>query len=206
MCASVISRGFNAQLDIVLPSCRTSLYDIPATAITHRDLQPQAVVAGGLRLGGGDHRLQAHRQRTPLADEAHPHPLACSSPISRSSASRNRLISPTLRRAAAPSFRWRRRTASAPRSRRREHSSITMRAGAMPALCPACRGRPRARAQRPLPSMMIATWRAGSSLVQAAQTCMISFSLAASSWSMSATYLSVSFCTRSRHGAHHPAK
>ena len=42
---------------------------------------------------------------------------------------------------------------------RRAHSSITIRAGAMPALWPACRGRPRAAAQRPLPSMMIATCR-----------------------------------------------
>ena len=39
---------------------------------------------------------------------------------------------------------------------RRAHSSMHMRTGRTPSLWPAWRGRPRASAQRPLPSMMIA--------------------------------------------------
>ncbi len=42
---------------------------------------------------------------------------------------------------------------------RREHSSITSRTALSPALWPAVRVRPRAAAQRPLPSMMIAMCR-----------------------------------------------
>src|SRR5215475_5489385 len=37
----------------------------------------------------------------------------------------------------------------------------TSRTAATPATCPACRGRWRLRAHRPLPSMMMATWRGG---------------------------------------------
>ena len=44
-----------------------------------------------------------------------------------------------------------------------EHSSMHRRTGRRPALWPAARGRPRAVAQRPLPSMMIAMCR-GSTL------------------------------------------
>ena len=86
---------------------------------------------------------------------------------------------------------------------------------------PSTRGRPRAAAQRPLPSMMMATWRGalearvggcrsaiagrlGASRfsescrsVADAQTVMISFSLAASDWSISAIVWSVAFCTSS---------
>ena len=50
---------------------------------------------------------------------------------------------------------------------RRPHSSIHMRTGVSPALCPATRGRPRAAAQRPFPSMVIATWRGRSVAVVA---------------------------------------
>ena len=76
---------------------------------------------------------------------------------------------------------------------------------------PSPRGKPRAAAQRPLPSMMMATWRGTSkepppgrpmaarrSLLDragVAQTVMISFSLAASSLSTSAIVSSVAFCT-----------
>src|SRR5579862_1062056 len=42
---------------------------------------------------------------------------------------------------------------------RRAHSSTTRRTVLAPARWPAKRGRPRWRAQRPLPSMMMATWR-----------------------------------------------
>ena len=42
-----------------------------------------------------------------------------------------------------------------PRSRA---ASTARRTASTPAACPAVRGRPRATAQRPLPSMMMATW------------------------------------------------
>src|SRR3982074_3630771 len=45
---------------------------------------------------------------------------------------------------------------------RRLHSSVTGRMVLTPARCPAIRGRWRRRAQRPLPSMMMATWRGSS--------------------------------------------
>jgi len=48
---------------------------------------------------------------------------------------------------------------STPKSR---HASTVRRSARVPALCPASTGRPRERAQRALPSMMIATERATS--------------------------------------------
>ena len=51
----------------------SSLNYIPPTAITHGDLQPQSVIAAGALLGGGDPRLQTHRQLLAIADETHPH-------------------------------------------------------------------------------------------------------------------------------------
>ena len=88
------------------------------------------------------------------------------------------------------------------------------RSASTPRRCPSPRGRPRAAAQRPLPSMMMATCRGtskssigafGSGSVfdipsrRVAQTVMISFSLAASSLSTSAIVSSVAFCTSLGH-------
>src|SRR5512139_555634 len=86
-------------------------------------------------------------------------PLSFSSSSSPSSASMNSPISAETSSPGRPQFSLlNANRVSAPMPWRR-HSRTHMRTGSTPSLWPAWRGSPRAAAQRPLPSMMIATWR-----------------------------------------------
>src|SRR5690554_3070746 len=105
----------------------------------------RAVIAASKRL-----RSPMKRTRTPRR---------WSSPTSRSSALRNSFISAPTSSAGRPQFsleKANRVRASTPRSRQKSMHRFTARA---PARWPITRGRWRRAAQRPLPSMMMATWR-----------------------------------------------
>src|SRR5215207_4044879 len=86
-------------------------------------------------------------------------PFSCSCPTSRSSASRNSPIRLDTSSRGRRQFSLENANSVSASIPRREHSLMHMRTGSRPALCPAARGRPCAAAQRPLPSMMIATCR-----------------------------------------------
>src|SRR5690606_34876050 len=105
----------------------------------------RAVIAASKRL-----RSPTKRTRTPRR---------WSSPTSRSSALRNSFISAPTSSAGRPQFSLEnanRVRAPTPRSRQKSMHRLTARA---PARWPIMRGLRRRAAQRPLPSMMMATWR-----------------------------------------------
>src|SRR5690349_10281604 len=83
-------------------------------------------------------------------------PLPCSSATSLSSESRNSCMSVPTSTAGRCQFSLENANSVSAPILRRAHSSMHMRTGRTPSLWPAWRGRPRASAQRPLPSMMIA--------------------------------------------------
>src|SRR5688572_21153280 len=83
-------------------------------------------------------------------------PLRCRSSTSRSSESRNSCMRLPTSTAGRCQFSLEKANNVSAPILRRAHSSMHMRTGRTPSLCPAWRGRPRASAQRPLPSMMIA--------------------------------------------------
>src|SRR5580658_1070570 len=172
--------------------CR--LHDIPAPAIAHGHLQPQAGIGGGALLGGGNAGLQAHREALALADETHAHPTA----VELAHLAVDRLdeqghqTQDLLGRAAPVLARKR---------EQRERLDAALRTFLD---AHAHRGEPRlvsggaGESTRRRPAA-IAVHDDGDVARQDLRlrhhTCMTSFSLAASSESISATCLSVSFCT-----------
>src|SRR5690349_2035447 len=80
----------------------------------------------------------------------------CRSPTSRSMASRNSCMRLATSTEGRCQFSLENANSVSACTPRRAHSSMHMRTGRTPSLCPAWRGRPRLSAQRPLPSMMMA--------------------------------------------------
>ena len=136
------------------------------------DLRPAAVVEGDEE---GDAPVGVGRAFRPLhpldqlrvdplaaADEAHPHALLVAARASRLAIrSPNIRISPSTSSAGRDQFSVEKEktvSSSIPSSTASRSRALTTSA---PARCPSTTGRPRCWAQRPLPSVMIATYRAG---------------------------------------------
>ena len=164
------------------------LQDLVARAVVDADVDVDAAVAARHVLGVGDVAHDVGRQPVAIADDAQPGAVlvqlrrarcagsGAAGPSGRSTSSAGRVQfsvekanSVSTGMPSSPAPRTTRRTASAPRR------------------WPATRGRPRAFAQRPLPSMMMATWwgpgvgsAVGGQRRSRHQTVLISFSLWAS--------------------------
>src|SRR5512135_929596 len=86
-------------------------------------------------------------------------PLRCSCSISRSIASTNSSMRRATSSAGRPQFSLENANSVSASTPRRAQPSTIARTALTPALWPTCRGIARREAQRPLPSMMTATWR-----------------------------------------------
>src|SRR5205814_342724 len=169
---------------------------IPAPPIADRDLELEAGVAAGELLSGGDADLQPYGEIAALADEPEPHPLLVQLlELALERLDEQAHQTPHLVRGPSPVLaregEERERLDVAPRALLDAHAH-----GLEPRAVPgrtrqSARGRPAAVAvhgDRDVP-------RYGLCGGGVHQTCMTSFSFAASSASMSAMCLSVSFCT-----------
>src|SRR5262245_24452414 len=128
----------------------------PYATATVRSSRSRAAVrssAAAMRpVNAGARRVRSpmNRMRTPLAS---------SSATSRSSDSRNSCMSRLTSPAGRCQFSLEKANSVSARTPWRTDSSIVARTARVPARCPAARGSDRCSAQRPLPSMITATWR-----------------------------------------------
>ena len=137
------------------------LRDVPAPAVVGGDGQREPRVARGQRLAGGDELADA-RRRTREVSPIDPEADAVLVQLRRLPARARARTGPSGSRPRPPggaSSRSRTRTASGTRRRARCRRFTIARTASTPLRWPATRGSSRCFAQRPLPSMMMATWR-----------------------------------------------
>ena len=151
-----------ARVDPFLDEPPRGLDDLRAAAVVERDPELEPLVVRGLLLEAGHSPLELRVGAVAAADEARRHALLARSGSSRSIVSTKISISASTSSGGRDQFSVENAKTQRDSTPRSIAASTVRRSAFVPARCPAATGRLRRRAQRPLPSMMIAIERATS--------------------------------------------